>query len=34
VTGVKHEIEASAMPITADEGQTGAMILFWPKEPA
>jgi PAS domain-containing protein len=34
VTGVNHEIEASAMPITADEGQEGAMILFWPKEPA
>lgn len=33
VTGTKHEIEASAMPISGDEGQDGAMILFWPKEP-
>ena len=33
VTGIDHEIEASAMPITAEGGQEGAMILFWPKEP-
>ncbi len=33
VTGVDHEIEASAMPISAEGGQEGAMILFWPKEP-
>ncbi|CAN5533738.1 hypothetical protein BH20ACT15_BH20ACT15_11490 [soil metagenome] len=32
VTGVDHEIEASALPIAAEEGQAGAMILFWPKQ--
>ena len=32
VKGEEHEIEASAVPIVADEGQEGAMIFFWPRE--
>ncbi len=31
VTGIEHEIEASALPIVAEGGQEGAMILFWPR---
>jgi PAS domain-containing protein len=27
--GEEYEIEASALPIVADEGQEGAMIFFW-----
>lgn len=29
--GEDHRIEASALPIVAEGGQEGAMILFWPK---
>jgi PAS domain-containing protein len=29
VTGEMHEIEASALPIVAEGGQEGAMVLFW-----
>lgn len=29
--GAEYEIEASALPIVADEGQEGAMIFFWPR---
>ena len=29
--GAEYQIEASALPIVADEGQAGAMILFWPR---
>jgi len=29
--GDEYEIEVSALPIEADEGQQGAMILFWPR---
>ena len=32
VKGEEYEIEASAVPIVADEGQEGAMIFFWPRE--
>ncbi|MDP9187662.1 MAG: PAS domain-containing protein [Actinomycetota bacterium] len=34
INGEEHEIEASALPIVADEGQEGAMILFWPRQRA
>ena len=31
--GTKHKIEASAMPIVAnEEGSSGAMIFFWPTD--
>ena len=29
VTGDRYEIEASALPIAADDGQQGAMIFIW-----
>jgi PAS domain-containing protein len=32
MTGDEYEIEASALPILAADGQEGAMILFWPRE--
>ena len=28
--GEEYEIESTALPIVAEEGQEGAMILFWP----
>jgi PAS domain-containing protein len=34
VTGEEYEIESTALPIVADGGQEGAMILFWPRENA
>jgi PAS domain-containing protein len=34
VTGEEYEIESTALPIVADGGQEGAMILFWPSENA
>ena len=30
VVGEEYEIESTALPIVAEEGQEGAMILFWP----
>jgi PAS domain-containing protein len=30
--GTEHEIEVSALPIMADEGQEGAMVFFWPRD--
>ena len=30
--GEEYEIEASALPIVAEEVQEGAMIFFWPRE--
>jgi PAS domain-containing protein len=30
--GDQHDIEVSALPIVADEGQTGAMVVFWPRD--
>jgi PAS domain-containing protein len=32
VNGQDYEIEASALPIVAEEEQEGAMIFFWPRE--
>ncbi|MGH2922854.1 MAG: hypothetical protein ACRDKH_02345 [Solirubrobacterales bacterium] len=32
VQGKEYEIEASALPIVAADGQEGALILFWPRE--
>ena len=32
VKGKDYEIEASALPIVANDGQEGAMILFWPRD--
>jgi len=32
VKGEEYDIEASALPIVADEGQEGAMIFMWPRE--
>ena len=29
VTGEEYEIESTALPIVAEEGQEGAMIFFW-----
>jgi PAS domain-containing protein len=29
VNGDEHEIESTALPIVAEEGQEGAMIFFW-----
>ena len=29
--GTDHEIEVSALPIMAAEGQEGAMVFFWPR---
>jgi PAS domain-containing protein len=34
VKGDEYEIESTALPIVAEEGQEGAMILFWPSENA
>ena len=31
VTGERYEIAASVLPIVAEGGQEGAMILFWPR---
>jgi PAS domain-containing protein len=31
VKGDEHEIESTALPIVAEEGQEGAMIFFWVK---
>jgi PAS domain S-box-containing protein len=31
-TGVDHDIEVSAMPISASEGPSGAMAIFWPRD--
>jgi PAS domain-containing protein len=31
-TGGEQEVEVSAIPIVANEGQRGAMVVFWPKE--
>jgi PAS domain-containing protein len=28
--GDEHDIEVSALPITAEEGPSGAMAIFWP----
>jgi PAS domain-containing protein len=30
-TGGDHEVEVSALPIVANGGQRGAMVVFWPK---
>ena len=30
--GDEHEIEASALPVQATEGVSGAMVFFWPLE--
>ena len=30
--GAEHDIEASALPILSSEGQSGAMVFFWPLE--
>jgi PAS domain-containing protein len=30
--GTEHTIEASAVPIRASEGTSGAMVFFWPLE--
>jgi PAS domain-containing protein len=30
VKGESHEIESTALPIVAEEGQEGAMIFIWP----
>jgi PAS domain-containing protein len=30
--GDEHRIEASAVPILAGEGPSGAMVFFWPRE--
>jgi PAS domain-containing protein len=32
--GEEHAIEVSALPIVADGGQTGAMVVFWPRDGA
>ena len=32
IRGTEHEIEVSALPIVADEGQEGAMVFFWPRD--
>jgi PAS domain-containing protein len=32
IKGVEHDIEASALPILSSEGQSGAMVFFWPLE--
>lgn len=32
VRGTEHEIESTALPIVAEGGQEGAMILFWPTD--
>jgi PAS domain-containing protein len=31
-SGETHEIEVSALPIVAPEGQQGAIVVFWPKD--
>jgi PAS domain-containing protein len=28
--GGEHDIEVSALPITAEEGTSGAVVVFWP----
>jgi PAS domain S-box-containing protein len=30
--GVDHDIEVSAMPISASQGPSGAMAIFWPRD--
>ena len=30
--GEEHKVEVSAIPIVAQEGQQGAIVVFWPKE--
>lgn len=30
VDGAEHDIELSALPIVATDGQKGAMVFFWP----
>ena len=32
VQGAEHRIESTALPIVEEEGQEGAMILFWPRD--
>lgn len=32
VKGAQHEIEASALPVQATAGTSGAMVFFWPLE--
>ena len=32
VKGDKYEIESTALPIVAADGQEGAMVLFWPRD--
>jgi len=32
--GAEHAIEASALPIRASEGTSGALVFFWPLEAA
>ncbi len=34
MNGDEHAIEASALPIRATEGTSGAMVFFWPLEAA
>jgi PAS domain S-box-containing protein len=31
MTGAEHDIEVSAMPISASQGPSGAMAIFWPR---
>ncbi len=31
-SGVSHDIEVSAMPISASAGPSGAMAIFWPRD--
>ncbi len=30
--GTNHDVEVSALPIVAAEGQQGAIVVFWPKD--
>ncbi len=30
--GNEHEVEVSALPIVSQEGQRGAIVVFWPKD--
>ncbi len=30
-SGIEHDIEVSAMPISASAGPSGAMAIFWPR---
>lgn len=36
INGTQHAIEASALPISGsrDDGQSGAIVIFWPEEEA